>query len=154
MAKKTYNQKLNDNNGMPRVEDMSDKPDYVTRYGGNKMLIAAPSQYNELMARVPEGKLVSAEKIRAYLAGRHDADVTCPLTAGIFINICAHAAEERGDASFPWWRTVKAKGELNEKYPGGTDSQRQRLEAEGHEVVQKGKRFFVNGYEEKLWEVE
>jgi hypothetical protein len=27
------------------------------------------------------------------------------------------------------------------------------LEAEGHEVFQKGKRLFVRGYEERLWEI-
>ena len=72
------------------------------------------------------------------------------MTAGIFINICAHASEERSDNKIPWWRTLKAKGELNEKYPGGIDAQKLLLEMEGHTVIQKGKRYFVEDYESRL----
>jgi len=107
-------------------------------------------QYNTIMAQIPEGKLTTADRVRAYLAANAGADATCPLTAGIFINICAHASEERGDNKIPWWRTLKANGELNEKYPGGIDGQRLLLEMEGHTVVQKGKRYFVADYEDKL----
>jgi len=90
------------------------------------MLIAAPMQYNEIMSRVPQGKVITADRIRAYLAKKAGADVTCPLTAGIFVNICAHASEERADAKIPWWRTLKSKGELNEKYPGGISGEGSR----------------------------
>ena len=38
----------------------------------------------------------------------------------------------------------------NPKYPGGIDNVRARLEEEGHTVVQKGKRFFVENYEAAL----
>jgi len=115
------------------------------------MLIAAPMQYNEIMAKIPEGKIITADRIRARLASQAGADVTCPLTAGLFTNVCAHAAVERGDRSFPWWRTLKAKGELNDKYPEG---QKLLLETEGHTVVQRGKRSFVADYENKLAELE
>ncbi|MBM3494506.1 MAG: hypothetical protein FJX72_09345 [Armatimonadetes bacterium] len=50
----------------------------------------------------------------------------------------------------PYWRTLKAEGEVNPKYPGGADAQRVHLEAEGHVVVAKGKRLLVRGYERKL----
>lgn len=49
------------------------------------------------------------------------------------------------------WRTLKAGGELNPKYPGGITGLRARLEAEGHEVQQKGKRFFVADFEKRLF---
>ena len=145
---KSYNEKLNKAGDLPKIEDLSDKPEAVARWGGAKLLIAPPIWYNEIMAQVPEGKLVTVDRVRAYLAKREGADATCPLTAGIFTNICAHASIERGDRSFPWWRTLKAKGELNEKYPEG---QKIFLEMEGHTVVQKGKRFFVEKYEERLF---
>ena len=150
MAKKTYNEKLNSLGDLPKIEDLSDKPEAMKRMGGAKMLIAAPMQYNEIMASIPEDKLTTVDRIRAYLAAQAGADVTCPLTAGIFTNICAHASEERDRDKIPWWRTLKAKGELNEKYPGGIDGQKLLLEMEGRIVVQKGKRYFVAGYEDKL----
>ncbi|MDP2916510.1 MAG: MGMT family protein [Dehalococcoidia bacterium] len=31
----------------------------------------------------------------------------------------------------PYWRTIKADGSLNEKYPGGTEAQAERLKEEG-----------------------
>ena len=148
MAKKTYNEKLNNAGELPKIEDLSDKPESVKRMGGTKMLVAAPMQYNEVMAIVPEGKVVTADRIRAHLAEKAGADVTCPLTAGIFINICAHASEERSGDKIPWWRTLKANGELNEKYPEG---QKLLLEAESHTIIQKGKRYYVAGFEERLF---
>ena len=150
MARKTYNEKLNSPGGLPKIEDLCDKPEAAKRMGGYKMLIAAPMQYNAVMAMIPEGKVTTTDRVRAHLAAHADADVTCPLTAGIFTNICAHASEERAENKIPWWRTLKAKGELNEKYPEG---QRLRLEMEGHTVVQKGKRYFAEDFESKLFDL-
>ena len=154
MAKKTYNEKLNSSGDLPKIEDLSDKPEAVKRMGGAKMLIAAPLQYNEIMAKIPKGKLITTDRIRAYLASKANSDTTCPLTAGIFINICAHASEERTIDKIPWWRTLKAKGELNEKYPVSIDEQKFRLEIDGHTVIKKGNRYFVENYESKLFNLD
>jgi hypothetical protein len=45
---------------------------------------------------------------------------------------------------------LKANGELNLKYPGGLDELMRRLESEGHTVVQRGRRYFVEDFERKL----
>ena len=150
MAKKTYNEKLRRAGDLPMVKDISDQPEAVRRYGGASMLIAAPMQYNEVMAHIPKGKFTTVDRIRARLAERAGADFTCPLTAGIFTNLCARASAEREDDKIPYWRTLKAKGELNDKYPDGIEGQRLLLEMEGHTVLRKGKRAFVEGYEAKL----
>ena len=42
-------------------------------------------------------------------------------------------------------RTLKAKGELDPKYPGHRETQARRLRAEGHTIVERGKRWFVAG---------
>ncbi len=47
----------------------------------------------------------------------------------------------------PWWRTLKTGGELNPKFPGGPDRQRALLEAEGHTIVQRGRKLFVENLE-------
>jgi len=150
MARKTYNEKLRGAGDLPKIEDISSRPEAVRRWGGAKMLIAAPMQYNEIMAKVPEGKVTTVDRIRARLAAQAGADFTCPLTAGIFTNICANASVERDNEKIPYWRTLKAKGELNEKYPDGIGGQTLLLAMEGHTVLQKGKRAFVEGYETKL----
>ena len=54
----------------------------------------------------------------------------------------------------PYWRTLKAGGELNEKYPGGVQAQREKLAAEGHEIVARGRtsiRYYVKDYEKSLF---
>lgn len=149
---KTWNQKLQDSKNMPLIEEVS--PDAAARFGGTKMLLAPPLAYDALMKQIPRGKLITTDRIRAYLAAEHHADFTCPLTCGIFVNIAANASEERkGENETPYWRTLKKDGELCEKYPGGTLGHKMMLEAEGHSVVQKGKRFFVTDYAKKLFEL-
>jgi hypothetical protein len=130
-------------------------PKSVARFGGERMLIAPPLAYDEIMKRVPSGKIITTDRIRDYLAKEHEADFVCPLTAGIFISLAAHASAEHGGVDpTPYHRTLKKDGELNEKYPDGIDGQRALLEMEGHTVAQKGKRFFVTNYEANLFELE
>ena len=53
----------------------------------------------------------------------------------------------------PYWRTLKANGELNAKYPNGIVAQKEKLEAEGHTIIQKGRknvRYYVKDYENSL----
>lgn len=150
MAKRSYNDQLHDSKDMPKISILED-PKAIALYGGDKLLIAPPIAYDELMRKVPAGKVITSDRIRAHLASRFGANGTCPLTAGIFINIAAKASLERGTDETPFWRTLKKDGELNEKYPEGIEGQKRRLEMEGHTVIQKGKRYFVENYPEKLF---
>lgn len=118
------------------------------------MLIAPPLAYHALMKIVPRGRVATADNMRRFLAVQHGADWTCPLTAGLFIILSAHASEEEPSDSIPYWRTLKAKGELNPKYPGGTDAQKALLEQEGHRIIQKGGKWLVEGYEHALFDFE
>jgi len=153
MTKKSFNEKLHDSKDMPKVIEITD-PKTISMYTGTKMLIAPPIAYDEIMRRVPYGKLITADYVRNYLARKHNADFTCPLTAGIFMNIAARASVERKMDETPYWRTLKKDGELNEKYPDGIDNQRMHLEMEGHTIIQKGKRYFVKDYEKNLFVLE
>lgn len=153
MAKKSFNEKLYDSKDMPKIIEVTD-PKAVMRFGGTKMLIAPPLAYDEIMKKVPHGRLLTADYIRNYLAKKHNADYTCPLTAGIFMNIVAKASVERATDETPYWRILKKDGQLNEKYPYGIDGQKLLLEKEGHEIIQKGKKYFVKDYADKLIELE
>ncbi len=153
MAKRSFNQRLQDSKDMPKVCEITDDK-AISMYGGTKMLIAPPIAYDEIMKKVPAGKLITSDYIRSYLARKHGADVTCPLTAGIFINIVAKASVERGVDQTPYWRTLRKDGELNEKYPEGIDGQKTYLEIEGHDIIQKGKRYFVKDYKDKLFKLD
>ena len=151
MAKKTWSEKL-ENGRTPEVKEVS--AEAAAAMGGARMLIATPLCYDAIMKRVPQGKVITTDRINAYLAKKHNADWTCSLTAGIFVNIVAHASvERRGENETPYWRTLKKGGELNEKFPDGIDGHKLLLEREGHTVIQKGKRFFVDGFEKGLYEL-
>ncbi len=108
------------------------------------------------MRLVPPGRLLTVGAIREYLARKNSADFTDPITAGIFVSIAAWASWQRAEDKTPYWRTLKADGELNPKYPGGAEAQKEKLEAEGHTIVQKGRkniRYYVKDYEQVLWEL-
>jgi hypothetical protein len=55
----------------------------------------------------------------------------------------------------PYWRTLKGKGELNEKYPGGVASQSKKLKSEGHDIEKdkSGNPKRVKDWENKLVKV-
>ena len=53
-------------------------------------------------------------------------------------------------ARIPYWRTLKADGFLNEKYPGGLEAHKQLLEKEGHKTIRRGKKYQVADFEEHL----
>jgi len=79
------------------------------------------------------------------------------MTTGIFAGIAARAAEEMATEGkkdiTPYWRTLKSKGELNEKYPGGLEAQAIRLRAEGHTIDRRRKTPRVQDFEKELVEV-
>ena len=150
--RKTWKEKLADSKGLPRTGRIEGK--MSTRWGTGTMVVPAPCEVDEMMRRVPKGKLVTINELRSALARKHRVDVGCPITTGIFAWIAAHAAEEDAAAGksriTPYWRTLKVGGQLNEKYPGGIPALIEKLTAEGHRVVQKGKRFLVADYDRSL----
>jgi alkylated DNA nucleotide flippase Atl1 len=154
--KTTWVEKLNDSKGLPKVEKITEK--MSKRWGAGTVVIPAPIEVDELMRKVPAGKLTTINDIRAALAEKHKATIGCPMTTGIFAWVAAHAAEEReqkGEKNVtPYWRTLKAGGVLNEKYPGGVEAQRLRLEREGHTVIKKGKNNLVQNYEKSLIQID
>lgn len=152
---KSFNDKLNDDKGLPRYVTLTEE-EAIKRLGGVNMLIAPPIYYSNIMKTIPYGKLTTSSKIREKLAKLNDADCTCNLTAGIFIALSANASEEREEDKIPYWRTLKSKGQLNDKFPHGVLDVKQKLEAEGHTIIQKGRKnikYFVENFEDKLFDL-
>jgi len=134
---KSWVEKLDTANGLPKT-----------------MVIPAPRDVDEMMRRVPSGKVTTIEHLRDALAKKYGTMTACPMTTGIFAWIASHAAEEeraagRADAT-PWWRTLKTGGVLNAKYPGGLAEQKRRLVAEGHVVARRGRETVVVNHELSL----
>lgn len=151
--KKDFNAMLRDNKDMPKLQRITD-PKSIEKYGGEKMYFAPPMDYDRVMKKVPYGKVITVGKIREHFAKLNGADFTEPITAGVFVSIAAWASYQRSEDETPYWRTLKAGGELNPKYPGGIEAQKVKLEEEGHTILQKGRkniRYYVKDYEKALF---
>lgn len=150
--KKTWTEKLHDSKDLPKVVEITGAA--IKSWGEGTCVVPAPVEVDQLMRQVRKGKITTIRELRQALAEHHQADMACPITTGIFSWIAAHAAveaEEQGTKRVtPWWRTLKTGGELNPKYPGGPQRQRALLEVEGHTVVQRGQKLFVEGFDQQL----
>ncbi len=150
--KMSWREKLADSKDLPKVTQVTGR--MSKRWGTGTVVIPAPIEVDQVMHRVPRGRLITVNEIRAALARKHGASFGCPFTTGIFALIAARAAAEdeaEGNKKItPYWRTLKGAGELNPKYPGGLKAQKARLEAEGHKVLLKGKRMFVVDHARRL----
>ena len=150
--KKTFREKLADSKDLPRVQPLTGG--MKRRWGPGTIVLPAPWEVDQLMRRVPRGRLTTINHIRERLAKRYGATLACPIVTGIHARIAAGAAGE--DEALgkkrvtPYWRVLKTGGEVNAKYPGGLAAQRRRLEAEGFRVMARGRRLFVKDHERFL----
>lgn len=101
------------------------------------MFLAPPIYYDEVMKKIPEGKLITTGLIREYLARKNNAGFTDPMTAGIFVQIVAFASYQRNTNITPYWRTLKSDGKLNSKYPGGVNFKKNYLKKKDMKLLQK-----------------
>lgn len=154
-SKKDFNAMMKNNKDMPKTQIIEDEKT-IKKYGGTKMFFAPPLYYDELMKKVPKGKLITVSQMRNYLAKNNNADFTDPMTAGIFVNIVAWASYQRSTDITPYWRTLKSGGELNVKYPEAIELQKRLLEEEGHIIISKGIKnikYYVENFEKSLIEL-
>lgn len=151
IKKKSWTEKLQDAKDLPKIVDLSKTN---SKWGRGTMYIPAPAEVDAEMGKIKKGKLATINTIRKKLAIAHQTDITCPLTTGIFSWIAANAANEQellGKKRItPYWRTLKEKGIINSKYPGGEITQRKILESEGFKVLKKGKHWIVKDFEKFL----
>jgi len=159
--KKTWQEKLADKQNLPKVLKVQEKfPCYnaVHKMGaetGDDVVLVNPSEVVEIMKQVPNGKLITLVEICKTIAKKHHVKACCSLTTGIFImtaaNATAEATREGKSLRIPYWRTLKADGVLNEKYPGGALAQKKLLEREGFTILKKGKKFMVKDLQKYIW---
>lgn len=152
---KSWQEKLEKPQDLPKVVKIKGK--MSRRWGTGTVVIPHPKEVYELMEKVPKGKLITINEIRKKVAKKHKATIGCPITCGIFAWVSANAAEEivknKKTKVMPYWRTLKSTGEINEKYPGGIAGQKKLLEREGHTVIRKGKKLYVEDYEKSLFKL-
>jgi hypothetical protein len=134
--KKSWQEKL-EIDRKPVIEK-SDK-DFAGVKIGQMMLIPTPQIVNAYIRQIPKGKQVDVNTIRKDLAAEYHAEVTCPLTTGIFVRIVAEAAYEAYEkgkplASItPFWRVIHEKAPTAKKLSFGTSFLKEQRKKEGLE---------------------
>ena len=135
-TRKSWQEKM-ENPNLPKV--VAIPPRMHARFGAGSMLIPSPREVEASIRAVRKGSVITFSQIRKELAAKYSADVTCPMTTGIFVRIASEAAEEEATSGktriTPYWRVVKDDGSLNPRFPGGVERQSERLRAEGHSIV-------------------
>ena len=161
--KKTWIQKLEDKKSLPKILKLEKRfPCYnaLHKMGadvGDNIILVNPSEVVEMMKKVPKGKLATIVEICKAIAQNHQVKGCCSLTTGIFIMTIANAVEEfisKGEKSsltkIPYWRTLKAEGFLNEKYPGGLEAHKKLLQEESFKIIARGKKYQVANFDKYL----
>ena len=161
--RKTWAEKLEDKKTLPKVLKLEKGfPCYnaVHKMGanaGDAVILVNPSEIIPIMSSVPKGKLITLREICKKIAKKHKVKGCCTLTTGIFIMTIANAANEAAEkkeksslARISFWRTLKADGFLNEKYPGGAKVHKKLLEKEGFKIISRGKKYQVAEFEKYL----
>ena len=100
---------------------------FADMHAGEKMLIATPAIVDGYIRQIPAGQQSNLSQMRKDLAAEYHADVTCPVTSGIFLRIVAEAAWEECQAGkpikniTPFWRIMDERSSAAKKLSFGTD---------------------------------
>ncbi|MEC7813801.1 MAG: hypothetical protein VYE38_03200 [Bacteroidota bacterium] len=98
--------------------------DFSDMKAGEVMLIATPKIIDEYINHVPKSYVTDVKTMRKDLAFTYQADVTCPVTTGIFLRVVSEASFEKiilGEKNpTPFWRVVDPKSNLAKKLVCGS----------------------------------
>jgi hypothetical protein len=131
--KKTWLDKLNETKE-PKIKRID--IDFADIPAGSNMLIATPKIIDKYFQEIGVGKRVDTKTLRKDLALAHNADYTCPVTAGIFLRIVAEANYEKlqqgktVEEITPFWRVIEPNSVLAKKLTFGQDFLLQQIEKE------------------------
>lgn len=71
--RKSWQEKLADDKGLPRVVEIDGK--MSKRWGTGTVCIPAPREIDEIMKKVPKGRLITINQIRETVARKHAATI-------------------------------------------------------------------------------
>ena len=132
----------------PKEDAIVDIPkERLSFFGGaGKMLLPGPATVAALIEKTPAGRLITTNLLCRKLARQFNVRGTCPVTTQKALEALAHDP----DAKVAYWRVVKANGGLMNRFPGGAESQAERLQKEGFTLDRKGKAPKVTNFRESL----
>lgn len=122
--RKSWQEKLT---GHDQLQVKKAGKDFAGIKAGQLMLIPTPLVVDAYIRQIPKGTSVTMEVLRRDLALEHGAEVTCPLTTGMFVRIVAEAAYEAYENGTPpeeitpFWRVIEETSPTARKLSFGTD---------------------------------
>jgi len=131
--KKTWLDKLNETKE-PKIKRID--IDFADIPAGSNMFIATPKIIDKYIQEIGVGKRIDTKTLRKDLALAHNADYTCPVTAGIFLRIVAEANYEKlqqgkhVEEITPFWRVIEPNSVLAKKLTFGQDFLLHQIEKE------------------------
>jgi len=132
--RKTWAEKLNSNR-KPLIEKV--EREFAGVKPGQIMLIPTPKIVDAYIRQIPKGVQVATETLSKDLAAEYHAEITCPLTTGIFIRIAAEAAYEEYEKGkplnqiTPFWRVIRETSPTAKKLTFGTSLLKEQRKKEG-----------------------
>jgi hypothetical protein len=110
--------------------------DFADMRTGEKMLIATSRIVDAYIRHIPRGHQQELKQMRKGLAVEYGADVTCPVTSGIFLRIVAEAAWEEYHQGksisqiTPFWRMMSTQSPTAKKLSFGLEFLKKQREKE------------------------
>jgi hypothetical protein len=92
---------------------------------GDLMLISTPQKIADYINSIPKNENRDLSQMRIDLAKQAKADITCPVTSGIFTRIIAERSlelmAEGKDPIAPFWKVIDPKSSLAKKLSCGPE---------------------------------
>jgi alkylated DNA nucleotide flippase Atl1 len=114
-----------------------------------RMLKPCMATVAALIAQIPNGQLLTTDALRRKLADQFGVEVACPYDTKMALLAIAND----GLNHVPFWRVVKANGELMPKmFPNNPETHLALLRAEGFSLEKSGKTAKVKAFKDKLFD--
>jgi alkylated DNA nucleotide flippase Atl1 len=117
-----------------------------------RMLKPCAATIAALVAQIPSGQVVTTDALRRTLANQFGVEVTCPYdTKMALLAISNDSRLNHSGLNVPYWRVVKANGELMPKFAGGLEAQTKMLRSEGFTVDTEAKKAKLKAFKDRLF---
>lgn len=121
---------------LPKDEIVKVSQGMARYYGPDaRMLLPCPATVEAVVKKVPAHQLITIDLIREKLAAQFGVETTCPFNT----KLCLRELANRPNTKTPYWRVVRANGELLPYFPQGVKGHAAHLKNEGFAVSTKGK---------------
>ena len=114
-------------------------------------------EYATLVAQIPEGSVLTSKTVEQFLCHRHgvekiELDGPLPKFYDPATRVVSVFPAE-GMKPIPFYRVLSERGFVQETRSYSRETAVEMLRQEGHEVVQSGKGFRVEGYKSRLYDL-